>query len=194
MDSKIDVDARGLACPQPVVKTKQALEAIGEGAITVLIERPEGRENVTRFARSQGCNVNVTEEDGLYYIRIEKTRNTPAASGNEAAAVIVVASDRLGSGNDKLGKVLMRAFITTLNDADTRPEKILFINSGVKLTTGGSPVLDDLAALAGTGVAIFSCGTCLDYYSLKDKLKVGQVTNMYDTVASLLAAAKIIRI
>jgi len=114
--------------------------------------------------------------------------------GKVRALLFFITSDKLGAGDDQLGAALIRAFINTLCNASTRPAKLLFINDGVKLTTEGSPVLDDLQLLAIGGVEIFSCGTCLDYYKLKDKLKVGLVTNMYDTVDSLLSAGKIIKI
>ena len=72
------------------------------------------------------------------------------------------------------------------------PSKLFFLNSGVFLTTEGSPVLEELSQLVDRGVEIFSCGTCLDFYNLKDKLRVGRVTNMYDTVENMRAAAKCI--
>ncbi len=190
----IDVDARGLSCPLPVVKTKKALEGIEAGDITVLIERPEGCENVRRFAESQGCAVAVNEKDGLFYIRIHKEKAVQAASPKQARDVVLIATDRLGTGDKRLGEILMKAFLNTLWDAEPKPAKILFMNDGVRLTTEGSEVLDTLKLLEKEGVGIFSCGTCLDYYQLKDRLKVGQVTNMYDTVDSLLTAGKVIKI
>jgi len=191
----IDIDARGLSCPLPVVRTKNALEGIEEGDITVLIERSDGCQNVVRFAQSQGCTVDVDKKDGLFYMHIHKGKSEKSASPRQSEGVVVfITSDKLGTGDDQLGTVLIRAFINTLCNASPRPAKLLFINDGVKLTTEGSPALDDLQLLAIGGVEIFSCGTCLDYYKLKDKLKVGLVTNMYDTVDSLLSADKIIKI
>jgi len=194
MTMKIDIDARGLGCPLPVVKTKKALEAIEEGTVTILIERPEGCQNIERFAKSQGCKVDIIEEDGLFYVHIHKEKsgetNVPVSSEN----VIVIASDKFGSGGDELGAILMRTFLTTLRESNHRPAKMLFVNKGIMLTTEGSPVIDDLQSLAKEGVEILSCGTCLDYYKRKEKLKVGIVTNMYDSVNSLLTAGKVIRI
>ena len=194
MTIKVDIDARGLGCPLPVVKTKQALGAIEKGTITVLIERPEGCQNIERFAKSQGHTVDIIEQDNLFYLHVNKEKsgetNIPAGSGD----VFVITSDKFGTGDDELGAVLMRAFITTLCDSDKKPAKILFINRGIMLTTEGSPVLDDLQSLAKEGIEIYSCGTCLDYYQRQEKLKVGLVTNMYDTVNSLLSAGKVIRI
>ena len=108
--------------------------------------------------------------------------------------VVFITSDRLGTGDKRLGEMLMGGFLNTLCSANSRPAKLLFINDGVRLTTEGSEVLETLELLAEVGVEIFSCGTCLEYYKLKDKLKVGQVTNMYDIVNSLLFAGKVITI
>ena len=190
----IDVDARDLNCPLPVVKTKKALEGIEEGDITVLIERPEGCQNVQRFAESQGCTVDVEEKDGLFYIHIHKEKTKQAASPRQSGNVVFITTDRLGTGDQRLGEILMKAFLNTLWDASPKPEKIMFLNDGVRLTTEGSEVLDTLRLLENEGVQIFSCGTCLEYYELKDELQIGQVTNMYDTVASLLASSKVIKI
>ena len=108
--------------------------------------------------------------------------------------VIFITSDRLGTGDKRLGEMLMGGFLNALCGAKSRPAKLIFTNDGVRLTVEGSEVLDILELLAEKGVEILSCGTCLEYYKLKDKLKVGQVTNAYDTVNSLLSASKVIKI
>lgn len=108
--------------------------------------------------------------------------------------VVLITSDLFGEGDGRLGEILMKAFLNTLWDSESRPESIIFINNGVKLTTEGSEVLDVLNLLEESGVRLLSCGTCLDYYNLREKLKVGQVTNMKATVASLLASEKVISI
>jgi len=190
----IEIDARGLNCPLPVVRTKKALEGIEEGELTVIIERPEGCQNVRRFAESQGCGVTVAEKDGLFYVHIYKKKAVKSASPGQSKNVVFITTDRLGTGDRRLGEILMKAFLNTLWDAEPKPARILFLNDGVKLTTEGSEVLDSLKLLEKAGVQIFSCGTCLEYYQLKDKLKVGAVTNMYDTVESLLSADKVIKI
>lgn len=189
----IEVDARGLPCPRPVIETKEALEKIAEGSITVVVDSKESRQNVERFARSQGCTVTVSEKEGVFRLEIVKGQQTQEKS-QKSSDVVLIASDRFGTGDDRLGEILMKAFLNTLWDANPKPAKLLFINDGVRLTTEGSEVLDALKLLADNGVEIFSCGTCLEYYQLKDKLKVGQVTNMYDTVDSLLSAGKVIKI
>lgn len=108
-------------------------------------------------------------------------------------SIVVVSSAAMGTGNDELGKVLMKGFIYALSQLDTLPEKILFYNGGVTLTTEGSDSLEDLKEMEAQGVKIYSCGTCLNYYGLSEKLKVGEVTNMYSIVEAMAGALKIIR-
>jgi selenium metabolism protein YedF len=135
----------------------------------------------------------VSEKDELFTIVINKTKKVDKKT-KKAADVLLITSDQLGTGDEVLGQLLITTFINTLAEAYQKPSRILFINRGVMLTTEGSRVLDTLQQLEKEGVQIFSCGTCLNHYQLKEKLKVGQVTNMYDTVDSLLTADKVIRI
>ena len=187
------VDARNLPCPEPVLKTKQALEATSGETITVLVNTPEACQNVQRFARSQGCTVEILEKENEYILEISRT-GIKEEQEKSFAPILMITSDQLGTGDETLGQLLLTTFINTLTEVKPRPAKMLFINRGVMLTTEGSRVLDTLHQLEKEGVQIFSCGTCLNHYQLKDKLKVGKITNMYDTVSSLLTAERIIRI
>jgi selenium metabolism protein YedF len=188
-----EVDARGLPCPQPVINTKKALEEIEEGTVTVLVDSTESRENVRRFAQSQGCQVEITERDGTFCLTIAKGRSEQAEL-RKITDVILITGEELGTGDEGFGQKLMVSFINTLGEATTRPDKIIFANSGVRLTTQGSEVLETLQRLEQEGVQILSCGTCLEHYHLNDKLRVGVVTNSYEVVDSLLSAGKVIRI
>lgn len=200
-----EIDVRGLPCPRPVISTKKALEEIKQGTITVLVDNPESKENVRRFADSQGCKVNIEERKGVFYLKITKG---PPGEGEKLpevevenelkkainADVVCINTDRFGTGDEELGEILMKAFLNTLWDYQPRPAKLLFINAGVMLTTEGSEVLEALSLLEKEGVEIFSCGTCLDYYGIKEKLRVGKVTNMYETVDALISAGKVVNI
>jgi selenium metabolism protein YedF len=190
----VEIDTRGLSCPKPVVETKKALEGMEQGDITVLIERPDGCQNVRRFAESYGCAVAIEEKGGLFHIHIHKEKTASCSIPTQNKDVVLITADVLGTGDRRLGEILIKAFLNTLWDAKPRPSRLLFINDGVKLTVEGSAVLDTLLLLEKEGVEIFSCGTCLDYYQLKGKLKVGRVTNMFEIVASLLVAGKVIKI
>jgi selenium metabolism protein YedF len=187
------VDARNIPCPEPVIMTKKALEKMSQGKLVVLVNAEEACQNVQRFAQSQGCSVQISESGGISTIEITKTQ-VEAEQQAGTAPVMLIASDRLGEGDEALGQLLIASFINALPEAKPKPSKMLFINRGVFLTTEGSRVLDTLKKLENDGVEIFSCGTCLNHYQLKEKLQVGKITNMYDTVSSLLNADKVIRI
>ena len=189
----VEVDARGLPCPRPVVETRKALQDMEEGNLTVLVDRSDSSENVQRFARSQGCDVSVTEKDGVYYLEIVK-RGAAQCGIMATASVMLIGSDVFGVGDRALGEKLMKSFLKTIGDVEPKPVKMLFVNEGVRLTGEGSEVLDTLESLEKDGVEILSCGTCLEHYNLIEKLRVGLVTNMYDIVDSLATADKVVRI
>ena len=198
----ITVNAMGDNCPIPVIKTKKAMAALtGPETIEVLVDNEIAVQNVTKMASSSGGK--VTSEklgDAEYKVTIEM-EGAPAADGAEAVCapdardntVVVVSSDRMGSGNDELGKVLIKGFSFAVTQLDTLPKTMLFYNGGATLTTEGSDSLEDLKSLEAQGVEIMTCGTCLDYYGLKDKLAVGTVTNMYSIVETMAKAGRIVR-
>ena len=198
----ITVNAMGDNCPIPVIKTKKAMAALtGPETIEVLVDNEIAVQNVTKMASSSGGK--VTSEklgDAEYKVTIEM-EGPPAADGAEAVCapdardntVVVFSSDRMGSGNDELGKVLIKGFIFAVTQLDTLPKTMLFYNGGATLTTEDSDSLEDLKSLEAQGVEIMTCGTCLDYYGLKDKLAVGTVTNMYSIVETMAKAGRIVR-
>lgn len=208
-ESRRTLDARGLACPGPVIMLKKALEEGGSGILEVVVDNAAARENVSRFATHSGCVIlSVREEGGASTIALRPGEGKPvgahSVAGNApaaepgaavarpgdlegaAGATVLIASDRLGKGADELGALLLKGFIYALAEADVAPRRIIFMNSGIKVSTEGSLSLPDLERLAGKGVEILSCGTCLDYYGVKDKLAVGRISNMYEIAASLL--------
>jgi selenium metabolism protein YedF len=119
--------------------------------------------------------------------------DTCAGATRGARNVVLVSSAEFGHGERELGELLMRTFIYTLKEVEPAPHALLFVNGGVHLTTEGSALLEDIQALADRGVQVFSCGTCLDYYKLKEKLKVGAMTNMFSIVSMLSTADRVIR-
>lgn len=192
----ISEDYRGLACPAPVIKTKQALERAGGAPVTVMVDDGAPRENILRFARTRGCGVQEKACDNGWQITLapdssRQPEQPLASSGHQA---ILIGSDRFGDGADELGRLLMKNFIITLLELPILPESIFFINSGVLLTTEGSELLEPLHKLAAAGVGVFSCGVCLDYFGLRDKLAAGSVTNMFTIAEKMLAAGNPLRI
>ncbi|MFA6822228.1 MAG: sulfurtransferase-like selenium metabolism protein YedF [Geobacter sp.] len=194
----ITIDCRGQACPAPVIATKRALEASPSG-VRVLLDDGAPRENVTRFAQTRGLTVAETPDGTGWSLQITgKTGLTAAPPTTHAPTngerVLLITSDRLGEGADELGRLLMRNFLHTLLETAERPDRILFLNSGVLLTVQGAETIEALSALEGLGVELFSCGVCLDFFKKKDQLAVGKTTNMFSTAEQLLAAASVIRL
>jgi selenium metabolism protein YedF len=190
-----EIDCRGMACPQPVVTAKKALEDTEGKEFILIVDNLAARDNVERFAKSQEAVVDVEQKGNDFYLRIQKRSACDLAGSAQKAekVVVYINSNLLGVGEEGLGAILMRAFLKTLLDSKTIPTKLIFINSGVRLTSEGSELLETLRALSDKGVEILSCGTCLDFYGLKEKLRVGIISNMYDIAQSLLEADRLIR-
>ena len=192
----IKVNAIGDVCPIPVVKTKKAMQELqGAGVIEVLVDNEIAVSNVTKMAEAAGGKVTSEKvEEKEYKVTIEVSGDSKAEEADaEENLVVVVSSDRMGVGNDDLGKVLIKGFIFAVTQLDKLPKTMLFYNGGATLTAEGSDSLEDLKHLAEQGVEILTCGTCLNYYGLSEKLAVGSVTNMYTIVEKMAGADKIIR-
>ena len=194
------VDARGMACPIPVVKANQALAQMTEGILEVHVDNPVAVENLKRMALQKGLPVKTEQpEDSHYVVTIPVTGAVDAAmpeltctdcAGN---TVVAVDTDSMGRGNDELGAVLIKGFLFAVSRLETLPKTVLFYNGGAKLTTEGSASLEDLRLMEQQGVEILTCGTCLNYYGLTDQLAVGSVTDMYTIVERLSRAEKVIK-
>jgi len=198
----IKVNAMGDSCPIPVIKAKKAMQDLqGPEIIEVLVDNEIAVQNVTKLGTSTGGMVTsekLTEKEYKVTIRMEGASAAVAAQETcqpdmRGNSVAVISSDRMGSGNDELGKVLMKGFIFAVTQLDVLPQQMLFYNGGAVLTSEGSDSLEDLKSMEAQGVEILTCGTCLDYYGLKEKLAVGSITNMYSIVEAMNDAAKIIK-
>lgn len=195
----ITIDNCGLACPQPVINTKKALDGIAAGqSLISIVDNAAAKENVTRFAVNSGCTVKVEEKNGIYSLTLTKGGAVPTAAAppaetqSTAGKVIFIRSNLLGIGSDELGGLLIKSFFYAVSQTPDRlPAKIVLINSGVKLAVTDSPVLKDLQALVAAGVEILACGTCLDFYGLKEQLAVGHISNMY-TIYEVMATHAVI--
>ena len=200
----ITVNAMGDNCPIPVIKTKKAMQTLtGPETIEVLVDNEIAVQNVTKMATSSGGK--VTSEklgDKEYKVTIQMegapaeadtAEDTSCVHDARGNMIVVMYSDRMGSANDELGKVLAKSFIFAVTQLEELPKTMLFYNGGATLTCEGSDCLEDLKSLEAQGVDIQTCGTCLDFYGLKDKLAVGSVTNMYSIVETMAGASKILR-
>jgi selenium metabolism protein YedF len=189
------IDCRNMACPAPVINVKKALE--GRTELRVLLDDGAPRENVSRFARNHGFKVDEERNADAWVITITGGNAATAAKPQAFAQderLLLITSNLLGEGPEELGSLLMKNFLHTLLETAEIPARMFFMNRGVLLTTDGSDVLEALEKLRGMGVEIFSCGLCLDFFGLKDKLKVGNTTNMLTTADSLLAANHVIKL
>ncbi|MCB2290644.1 sulfurtransferase-like selenium metabolism protein YedF [Clostridium sp. CS001] len=190
------IDCKGLQCPLPVVKTKKYFDSIESGEGTIIVDNLVAKNNVVKLAKGSGNESTVEEKDGLYFINITKKQNAVVKDKvkENKKFTLVVSTDKLGSGDDKLGDMLMKSYIFALSEADIVPDDLLFINGGINLTIETSPVLDSLEKLVERGSNILVCGACLDFYNVKDKLSIGEITNMYTIVELMNNADKTIKI
>ncbi len=200
------INAKGLACPEPVILTKKALESHNE--ITVLVDNMTALENIKRLAASAGCSVTVTDEPGgAFRIILKKQAGaatsdvmpeylsccTDVPSSAAGPTVFVISANTMGKGDDELGAVLMKAFIHVITELEHRPDIMIFYNAGVKLAAEGSTFLNDLKELERMGVKMLICGTCVNYYNLTGKIVAGTISNMYDIAGTLSTAGRIVK-
>ena len=198
------IDCRRLACPLPVVNAKKAAEAMGLGdVLTVLVDNEIAVQNLSRFAEHKGFGVSAEKKGEKEYAVVMSISGEAVESKEEEVAcvmdsrrkgmLVVLSGNVMGTGDAKLGTSLMKAFVFALTKQDQLPDTILCYNTGAYLTCEGADTLEDLKLLESEGVTVLTCGTCLDFYGLKEKLAVGGVTNMYDIVERMENAAQIIK-
>ena len=206
MNNIIVVDALGDQCPIPVVKTMKAVAAMTEpGTLEVHVDSEIPVQNLIRFAADRGLPVNSEKKDEKHFVVTMIVANPGAtAEKNEENVscipdqrgnlVIAVGSNCMGSGDDALGATLMKGYLYAVSQQEKLPKTILFYNGGAKVTVEGSVSVEDLKNMEAQGVEILTCGTCLNFYGLSDKLAVGTVTNMYTIVEKLTSASRVIRV
>lgn len=201
------LDCMGMACPLPVIHAKKAIESFTEdGTLTVKVDNDTAVQNLTRLGEHNGFAVSSShpgEKEYLVSMQVKagagkKPAEVPAdaylcAVPEKGGKVVVLSGDTMGSGDEKLGKKLMKAFVFALTSQDVLPEKVICYNRGAFLTTEDPDTVKDLKSLAEAGTVIMTCGTCLDYYGLKEKLQVGIISNMYDIAEALMNASSVIR-
>ena len=203
MDKRID--CMGMACPLPVINAKKAMEAFTEdGTLYVAVDNEIAVQNLTRLGEHNGFEVtSIRDGEKAFTVAIRVKAGAAKAAVPEQIAgcaaapkggrVVVLSSNQMGTGDAKLGEKLMKAFIFALTSQDEVPDKIICYNSGAYLTTEDPDTIRDLRSLEEAGATVMTCGTCLDFYGLKDKLQVGIISNMYDIVEAQMNAAVIIR-
>lgn len=196
------VDARGQACPKPLIAAKKALAEMPAGeTLTILIDNPTSRQNVERFLRDNGMSPRWTEENGVFTLTVAKPAGELAKPDAEsycrtdsrAGHVIVFASNRMGDGSDELGELLIKSLINIIAETSPLPSHIVFYNSGIFLAVEGSTLIDSLRELEKKGVRLLVCGTCLQYYGRTDSLRVGTISNMYEILQTMTDAGHVVK-
>ena len=197
------IDCRGLACPAPVLKTKELIEQEKPENLIVIVDNEAARQNVTRFMEYQGFNVSASEEGTDFHVTGHAGEGAESAAKPEKTIeseewkqkiMVMVGSDRMGHGDDALGLKLMVSFLKTVKEMGDELWRLVFVNNGVKMTTSDSEVLPVLEELEKSGVYILVCGTCLTHFNLLEKKMVGETTNMLDIVTAMQLADKVINI
>lgn len=204
------VDAKGQLCPKPLILTKKQLVAAKENeTFIVLVDNETAKENVERFLSDNGIEFSVEEQDGVYCLTVTKNQavlNRPKAEEycpipssktsdsqpSDSNYVICFKNDKMGTGDDDLGGILVKGCINTIEEMETLPSAIVFYNGGVKLTLDNSAVVETLQKLEQSGVKILVCGTCADYFGVKDQVKAGVISNMYDILETLTSARHVV--
>lgn len=196
-----EIDARGLACPAPVLQTKAALQAEKHDRLKIVLDNAASQQNVQRFLESQGYRT-ILEQNGADFIVIGAGDSAPETAPRLSVQkqpdvkkiMIMCGTDRMGFGDDALGTKLMVNFLRTLKEMGNDLWRLVFVNNGVKLTIDGSEVIEDLKAMEVGGLRILVCGTCLTHFNLLEQKQVGETTNMLDIVTAMQLADNVITI
>lgn len=197
-----EIDARGRPCPQPVLMTKKAVDA-GETELVVIVDNDGSAQNVRRFAEKEGFSVEIEKDGPDFKVKLKKEGTRVPSQAAEITCetgawkinrgqVVLIKSDKIGIGSEELGGILVKSLINTLADNSDLPERIVLINSGVKLVCEGSDLIEAFSKIEEKGVEILACGTCLNYFELQDKIKAGRISNAYEILNALLEAQRVI--
>jgi selenium metabolism protein YedF len=200
------IDTKGQLCPAPLIAAKRALKESVEGeSFNLVTDNKTAFENLTRFLNDNKAIIQCTESQGVWTFTVTKTTSdvvkaepedyceTTVSHFEKGNYVVVISSDKMGEGDEKLGQILMSTFIKALKDTDKLPEKILFYNNGVKLVTNTSPVIDNLKDLEKMGVELLACGTCVNFYSLESIIGAGSISNMFVMAEIMASTGKVIK-
>lgn len=194
----ITLDMRNKPCPMPVVSARKALNEAEQ--VLVMVDNEIAVQNLEKMANGEGHLMSWLDAgSGIYEVTISRSGAAAVsadsgAKGTASGLAVVIASECLGSGSDELGMRLMRGYLFALTELDQPPEHVIFMNGGAKLTTAGAPTVPDLERLLSRGTVVMTCGTCADYYGLRDSLAVGTLTDMMNIVTISSNAANVINL
>lgn len=200
------VDTKGQQCPAPLIATRKALRESKEGeSFCILIDNKTSFDNVSRFLRDNNIPFSSEEKSGVWTLIVTKSGSAEPAGDLEKYCsvtvphfskgdfVVVFSSEKMGTGDDDLGTLLMTNFFKAIRDLDILPSKMLFYNSGVKLGTSSSPVHDHLVEIEKMGVGLLFCGTCVSHFKLQEKIKIGVLSNMFEITQVMASAGNVVK-
>lgn len=188
------LNCMGMACPLPVVEAKKAIDEMEDGLLEIEVDNETCVQNLRRLAAKYDFTVaSESISDKEFLVKMEVKKDHARKGKQEDSCTVVFSSDKMGEGDEELGKNLMKSFVFALSNVDPLPTAMVFYNRGAFLTSEDSPVLADLKNLEKAGVKIMTCGLCADYYKIKEKLGVGVISNMYEIVETQMESQKIIK-
>ncbi len=203
------LDGFGKACPMPLVMAKKEIDE-GCHDFAVQVDNETAVKNLTRLGKKSGLAVTCDVIDGGWLITYaegdgtdvsDDAINEALAAGTSAGAsgsgyAVFIGKDHVGEGDAELGRNLVKMALYTLSESDTVPVSLLFMNTGVQLVAGDDASVEEIVGhvkkLEERGCEVLVCGTCLDFYDLKEQLKVGEISNMYDILERMQEASKVI--
>jgi selenium metabolism protein YedF len=193
-NSIVELDVRGLSCPEPVLRTRRALDSVSCGIVAVRTDSAAARDNIIRYGEKAGCRVSSQEfGPGQYVVHLEKAAGSTRAPETAAAGtVVVLTADCVGRGSDELGRLMAGLLLRTLAESQSKPEYLLLMNGGVRLAVTGSDALSSLHALEQQGTEVRVCGTCLDFFGINSQVQAGVITNLFEAVDIMMSAARVI--
>lgn len=197
------IDARGQLCPKPLILAKKALNDPATGPeFLLLIDNATAKENVERFLADNKVPFRTVQKGNEYHLTVSRIEKPVTAATDEycpvtpeaarGAHIICITGETMGRGDEVLGAVLMKGFVNTIKEIEPLPRRIVFYNGGVKLALDDSPLLPALRELETRGVELLICGTCADFYKVKERVAVGRISNMYDILGALTGASKVV--
>jgi selenium metabolism protein YedF len=200
------IDTSGQECPAPLVAAKRALKDINTGdSFRIVTDNQTSFNNISRFLKDNKTEFTYEETNGIWTLTITKRAPDPVSTNSEKSCtntiphfsqgdfIIVFTSDKMGDGDSELGHLLMCNFIKALKDLEVLPSKMIFYNKGVTLGAEDSPVIDHLKEIESMGITLLLCATCVKYYSLEEKIKIGTLSNMFEITQVMASATNIVK-
>lgn len=200
------VDTSGQLCPAPLIATKRALKETAEGEyFQVVTDNKTSFSNISRFLRDNKTEFTFTEANGIWTLTVKKAGlsgettdpseycTTDIPHFSKGSYIVVFSSDKMGEGDDNLGRLLIGNFIRAIKDLDLLPDKIVFYNSGVHLVSDKSPVAGQLGELEKMGVTLLVCETCAKHYSIVENISAGILSNMFEIAQAMSSAGNIVK-